>query len=292
MAPGDQPHPDAAPKPRGYALEAVTLPRPDLPGRVAVLESDDDAIDLLARDLLAQANESVRRLGDFHLALSGDPALERLYIRIILDPAFRWLPWKRTHLWLVHERSVPFDDERSCARVLREIIADHADLPPEQFHPIFACAEDATDRATRDLRRALAWRERGEDRLDAVVLALGGDGAVGGWTMHSPPVGAPGAPSPDRSGARDGPVRPLYHRVSADDGDDAIVMGQSLVNGARSIAVLAVGAAVAPMIATLAERHAAGAMPSLPAEFLSPVSGALTWYLDRAAVEPQGALSE
>ena len=118
-------------------------PAPKLPGTVVLREDADTLVDAVAADLLIQAHNCVRAFGDFHLALSGGSTPVVLYQRLMIDPAYRELPWARTHLWIVDERRVPFDDDRSNYKMINEIIGDHSGIPAEQVHPIFAMADDA-----------------------------------------------------------------------------------------------------------------------------------------------------
>ena len=92
------------------------------------------------------------------------------------DPNCRRLPWRRTHLWMVDERCVPFDDPACNFRSIDETIVDHSDIPREQVHPIFAMSQRADEDYEKDLRETLAWREKGQDRLDFVLLGMGVDG--------------------------------------------------------------------------------------------------------------------
>ena len=96
-------------------LEPAPVP-PRLPGRVVVGSGADEAIDALAAELLLHAVNCVRAFGDFQLALSGGSTPLPLYERLMYDPQYRELPWRRTHLWIVDERRVPFDDDRSEER--------------------------------------------------------------------------------------------------------------------------------------------------------------------------------
>ena len=64
----------------------------------------------------------MREFGDFHLALSGGAIFEPIYQRLMYDPDCRRLPWRRTHLWIVDETCVPFDDPRSSFRMISEIV--------------------------------------------------------------------------------------------------------------------------------------------------------------------------
>ena len=171
-----QPNPQGEDGAGAYDLDEAPLTGPPLPGEVIVAASDDRLIDLLAAEMVVQAKACVREFGDFGLALSGGSTPLRLYERLMYDPDFRQLPWPRTHLWLVDERAVPLDDERSNFRMICETIVDHSGIPQEQVHPIAAVSDTADVEYEKQLREVLEWRPRGEDRLDFVLLGMGADG--------------------------------------------------------------------------------------------------------------------
>lgn len=249
------------------------LPRPALPGTVVVRESADEIIDSIAADLFFQANACVRTFGDFHLALSGGRTPEPLYTRLMYDPAFRSLPWKRTHLWVVDERRVPPEDERSNFRMIRETIVEHSDIPGEQVHPMAATEDDADARYEKELREHLGWRDKGHDRLDFVVLGMGSDG-------HTASL-FPGSAALEAEGRlvlmNEGPAVPAPARVT---------MTLPFLNASRFVGVLVTGEAKRATVARIAAAlRRAGEPPvhELPVLGVRPLAGELRWYLDRAA---------
>jgi 6-phosphogluconolactonase len=257
-----------------YGLERAAPHPPDLPpagSEVVVAPTIDELIDHLAADLVVHALNCVREFGDFHLALSGGSAPQPLYERLMYDPNYRRLPWRRTHLWIVDEPRVPFSDNRSSFRAISETIVDHADIPREQVHPIYPLADDADVRYERELREVLAWREKGQDRLDYALLSVEAIGGLAGLPPHNAAlrdshrlVGIC-----DEPGGRPGVQPPR------------VTMTLRLVNSARLIAVLATGASAAATIVRIAE----GGHPTdeLPVLGISPLNGEMKWYLDVAA---------
>lgn len=246
-----------------YELEDSELQRPALPGAVVVMREEDELIDRLAAELVLHAENCVREFGDFHLALSAGPTFERLYRRLMYDPNYRWLPWRRTHLWLTAEHCVPFDDERCCYRMISEIVGDHADIPQEQFHPIFAQSETVVDDYETQIREALAWREKGQDRLDYVLLTVGPDGRTAGLL-------------PGSSALRD---QEHLVGVSGDSMNaDRVTLTLPFINAARFIAVLMTGPDQASTVQRLVDDGDA-----LPISGVAPINGELRWYLDGAA---------
>lgn len=285
--------------PDAYDVETPPTP-PPLPGSVVVRASVDDLIDAIAADLMVHAMNCVRTFGDFHLALSGGSTPLPLYRRLMYDPNYRSMPWARTHLWIVDERCVPFDDERSNFRSISETIGEHSGIPPEQVHPIFALAPDADTAYETLLRETLAWREPGHDRLDFVLLGMGADAHTASLFPHSPALvaevderrrlehqaskGRIGIESP---AAPDSPPRLV--RMNAGPKvtpPDRVTMTLRLINASRFIAVMATGAGKRATIATLqAQPRPAPAECVLdyPILGVTPIGGTLRWYLDQAA---------
>lgn len=245
------------------------LRRPLLPGSVVIRESVDELIDAMAADLFFQSKACVRTFGDFHLALSGGTTPEPLYARLMYDPNYRDLPWKRTHLWIVDERRVPPDDERSNFGMIRETIVEHSDIPREQVHPIDATAEDADTKYEAALRETLAWREKGHDRLDYVLLGMGADGHTASLFPRSPALHA----AKGRLAViNEGPtVTP----------PDRVTMTYELLNASRFVCVMVTGEKKRDTVARVVSAN--GSIDDLPIRGVRPLGGELRWYLDRAA---------
>lgn len=254
------------------------IARPPLSGTVVVRESADELIDAFAADLYFQAVACVRAFGDFHLALSGGSTPEPMYARLMYDPAYRALPWKRTHLWVVDERRVPADDERSNFRMIRETLVEHSDIPPEQVHPIEATADDADTRYEGELREHLGWRDKGHDRLDFVVLGMGVDGHTASLFPRSPALDADGR----LVLMNDGPTVTPPPRVT---------MTLPLLNASRFLGVMVTGEQKRAAIARVVASRRAGpeAFRDTPILGVRPLAGELRWYLDRGACPEGGA---
>lgn len=254
-----------------YTIDTPIIERPPLPGDVHASATADQAIDAAAADLVAQAINCVRAFGDFHLAVAGDAALEPLYQRLMYDPNCRRLPWAKTHLWIIDERSVAFDDARSAFRLVRETIVDHSDIPPEQVHPIFPLGDEPDVAYEAVMRDALGWREKGQDRLDFAMLALGGDGSIAGITPHSPLLSSPRLVGRDARRARDEGVSPL----------ERFSLTPATINASRFIGVFACGIRCAEPIRRMVQGR--DSLEALPVKALHPLGGTLRWYVDAEA---------
>ncbi|MGD9688481.1 MAG: 6-phosphogluconolactonase [Phycisphaerales bacterium] len=242
--------------------------KPALPGSVVVCPTTEDLIDTVARDIAAHSIDCVRRFGDFHIALSGGSTPFPLYRHLMIDPDCRAIPWTRTHLWIVDERCVPFDHEKSNWRQIDEILVQHSGIPPEQAHPMMVMQDDAAEAYDRTLHETLEWREKGHDRLDFVILGMGDDGHTASLFPHSPALEDAGRWVLKNTGPRVTPP-------------DRVTMTYTLLNAARFIAVLCTGTKKQEMIAKVAAgRHSPA---ELPIQGIKPMRGELRWYLDAAA---------
>jgi len=238
-----------------YAVEPEPA-IPDLPGDVVVRPTLEDVLDPAAADLFVHATTCVRAFGDFHLAFSvGEPQLA-LAMRLMIDPAYRSLPWNRTHLWMICDTPVPTHDPRSRFAALAEILVDHAGIPARQIHEV-PTGPGAAAAYQRELQEALAWRERGQDRLDCAVLAVGDDGRPTGFAEPA-------------DGGLVGPATL--------EGETAIAMTRTLINATRLISVFASGHERRAAVARMSEGDLGGFAG------ISPIGGSLRWYLDQDAV--------
>ncbi|MCC6320980.1 MAG: 6-phosphogluconolactonase [Phycisphaerales bacterium] len=271
-------------------------PTPKLPGVVVVRESADEIIDALAAEMLIHAHNCVRAYGEFHMALSGGSTPVPLYERLMIDPALRGFPWERSHVWIVDERRVPFDDDRSNFKAINEILGDHSGLPSGHIHPIFAMADDADTAYELQLRRVLGKRERGQERLDFVLLGMGADGHTASLFARSPALSGGGNP-------------PRLVRINAGPAvtpPDRVTLTFDMINASRFVALLVTGqskratlakvAAISPVAAGPGPGGAAGGPPAsgeqiseLPVLGVRPVAGVLRWYLDSCACPMDGA---
>ncbi|MEM8757889.1 MAG: 6-phosphogluconolactonase [Planctomycetota bacterium] len=247
-----------------YEIEAIH-PESDLPDSFVRCAADEDAIESLAADLFLQAQNCVRAFGDFHLTLDGGWASQRLCQVLLLDPQFRLLPWKRTHLWVAADRA----PDAPVSASMRELLVAHADLPPEQCHPVVfehaaGSADPAATRYASRLREHLGWREKGHDRLDFVLLQIGGGGAWNAVTTSnaSQPTGLIG-------------TREVIEHGNSTDADElpaGVSMEPRLVSSSRYLAVVALGQAASEPVGL----QAAGGDPF----GLAMPDGTMRWFVD------------
>lgn len=243
---------------------------PKLTGPVHVREDREDLFDDLGMALTAAATRAVDERGVFHLALSGGSTPERFYMRLVIDPRFRQIPWRDTHFWMVDERRVPVDDELSNFRMIRESLIDHVPVPRRQIHAIPTADTDPALVYERELRQVFDEPEATPE-MDLVLLGMGDDGHTASLFPHSQALEVRSRLVVNNSGEHVPPP-------------PRITMTYPLLNAAREVAVLVTGAKKASAIKRVAEmlerRIDAQKLPIVGVE---PEDGELIWYLDAAA---------
>lgn len=243
-----------------YAIEPDPTP-PDLPGETVVREHEDLVLDTLAADVYLQAISCVRTFGDFHLAIAPGLFQERLCLRLMTDPAVRMLPWNRTHVWATSDRAGPGGGARFESII--DLLADHSGIPPGQIHAPEASGPGSAEVYEARLQQALAWREKGQDRLDAAVLSLAPGGRIAGFEHGA-----------GQGGRLVVPINPTPGEISG----PGLTMTTRLLNATRLITIIATGDGLRQSVLDVQTGGIRGAT-----EPLRPVGGTIRWYLDRAA---------
>ena len=245
-----------------------------LPGQVYVAPSADELYDELAMTLMATSLKQVRAAGCFHLALSGGTTPQPFYMRLVIDPRFRPIPWQRIHLWQVDERVVPVDDPRSNFGMIRELLADHIPTPSSQIHPMSVAHPQGDGQYQDQLASALGP----DGRLDFVLLGMGADGHTASLFADSEALGESSR----------------WVRVHETVQGARMTMTLPLLNRARQIAVLVTGQAKSETVGRLARWTAAGSLDPrpLPMAQVDPDDGQLDWYLDPDAARCRGSTGQ
>lgn len=249
-----------------------------LPGDIRV-GSTQDLYDDLAIALAASALTAVEARGVFHLALSGGSTPEPFYMHLVIDPRYRTIPWQQTHVWIVDERCVPEDDERSNVKMIRHVLTDHVPMKRRQVHPIPAMNADPAGEYEAELARVFAIADEGgkpqtaePPRLDFVLLGMGDDGHTASLFPHSPALSETQRWVAKNEGASVTPP-------------PRVTMTFPLLNAAREVAILCTGIKKQLTLLNVSDQMRRGGpdVANLPVTGIAPTDGALTWFLDLAA---------
>ena len=248
-------------------------------GTVRVAEDINTIYAELTDELILAATEAVGARGVFHLALSGGSTPKAFYEGLTKGAAFRSIPWDQTHLWLVDERYVPLEDDRSNFKMIRQSLADHVPLYPAHVHPVPVDDQAPAERYERLLAEAFGMEPsttngdlRPVPALDFVILGMGDDGHTASLFPGSHAIGE------------------KLHWIVFNDGPRVtppprVTMTYPLLNAANRIAVLVTGAKKRARLQGVDHTYRSdGPDPTnLPITGIQPMGGQITWYLDAAA---------
>lgn len=236
-------------------------------GQVQVGSDAHDAHQALADHLLQAGLAAVEQRGVFHLALSGGSTPEPFYHLLVIDPTYRAIPWAKTHVWIVDERQVPAEHDKSNLRMIRESLLDHVPMRKRQQHPMPVLEPAGADRYEAELREVTG---QPTPALDFVLLGMGDDCHTASLFPHSPAVEV------------------MDRLVVANDGPHVtppprLTMTFPLLNAARQVAVLVTGSKKFAALQRVDEQIRRGPdARQLPITGIRP-QGVLGWYLDAAA---------
>jgi 6-phosphogluconolactonase len=249
-------------------------------GHRHAVEVVPDAASLATRAaewLIEQIAHAVERRGRAVIALSGGTTPKAVFACLAREPWRNRIAWDAVHLVWGDERFVAEGDPASNARMTREALLDHVDVPASHVYPI-PCDEggpaDAVfERAhvAAELYATTLHALNGGDRLhgdkplfDVVMLGLGEDG-------HTASL-FPGTAALDERHAWVVPVR--THDATA---PVRITLTYPVLESTHAVVFLVSGEAKRAMAKRVLDGDA-----SLPAARIRPVGGTL-WILDQAA---------
>jgi 6-phosphogluconolactonase len=226
------------------------------------------AADDIAALLLVEANPH----RSFNLALSGGGTPRGLYALLAQPPYAQSLPWSRLHFFWGDERCVSAEHPESNYGQANEALLRHVPAPVENIHRVrveLSPAEAAADYARQLSQYAdpgLRW-----PRFDLVLLGLGEDGHTA--SLFPGMITQREKRSPVLS------VQASYLGRPA----DRVTLTPLVLNDARHIIFLVAGESKAQAVRAVLKGHADP--EQIPASRIRPISGVVTWMLDRAAAK-------
>jgi len=229
-----------------------------------------------AEDFLDLAGEAVRRAGRFTVALAGGSTPRRLYELLAADSYRDRVAWGRVELFWGDERAVPADHPDSNYGSAMEALAT-LPLSPERVHRIRVEAANLPQ-AARDYQIEIA-RVHGASpegvppALDLVLLGMGADGHTASLFPGSEAVG-------ERR-------RWVVSDFVAHRGTRRITLTAPIINRARNIRMLVMGADKAPALSAVLSGPRDPAR--LPAQLVMPEDGTLIWLVDQILADGLGS---
>jgi 6-phosphogluconolactonase len=208
------------------------------------------------------AGKAINNKGSFSVALSGGKTPSTLYEKL---SKMKDLPWDKTHIFMVDERFVPYNDENNNYRMINETFLRHVNIPAKNVHPILTTEITPGDSVLK-YEEDLNTFFRSVPEFDLVLLGIGDDG-------HTASL-FPGSPSLKETGNPVIAVQPAGKIRS-----DRITLTFPAINNSENIIFLASGAGKANTIKKVLESKKS----RLPAAMVSPLKGSLIFLLDEDA---------
>ena len=212
------------------------------------------------------SQEGIQRKGYFTVGLSGGKTPIIFYQKLA-----EWdskSSWKRTHVFLVDERFVSFEDKDSNYRMLRDTLFGKIVIPQKNIHPIpmgKGSLEVSAREYEADLIKVFKVSKGEYPKFDLILLGIGEDG-------HTASL-FPGSKTLSECGHLTAAV------VLGEMRHDRISLTLPVINHAGHVIFFVRGANKAPVL----KKIIAGDDPSLPASMVRPRSGKLLFVIDREA---------
>ncbi len=222
----------------------------------------------VAQDAFMQmANETVKKNGQFNVAVSGGKTPVDFYKKI--SQVKNCLVWHKTHIFLVDDRFVSFNNENSNYKLVKENLCDHVCVGPQLFHFI-PVNEDSPQKAAdvyeESMKEFFKLKDGGLPRFDLIMLGLGEDGHTASIFSGDPAMKE---------------EKRLVVSVSNKmvDEHDRVTITLPVINNAKCVIMLANGTRKAEALKKVLEDKD----PLLPATHVKPTDGELIYLIDREA---------
>lgn len=240
---------------------------------VFVFSDDKQMVKSAVERWLVMASEAIAREGRFTIALSGGKTPVGFYRELAC--CNQGIAWEKIHIFLADERFVPFDDEASNYRMIKENLLDSVAVPAENIHPI-STQETSPDLSAKSyeahLRDFFKLRLGERPTFYLIMLGIGEDGHTASlfpdtvsWTEKDRLV-----------------VAVRSKKLSS----ERISLSLPVINSAKNIIFLVSGKRKARIIKAILEEN----NESVPAALVRPKQGTTMFLLDADAgrdISPQ-----
>lgn len=213
--------------------------------------------------------QAITSRGAFRIALSGGSTPKALHAQLAANHATR-LDWSQVCFFFSDERCVAPDHTDSNFRMANETLLVPLKIATSKIFRLHG--EDDPAQAARQyeetIRAEFATAAPAWPRFDLILLGLGDDGHTASLF-----AGTPALHQQQR----------LVVPTQAPQGPkQRLTFTAPLINQAHTVAFLVSGADKASAVRTVLEDRAANPK-TIPAKLITPASGRLVWFMDRAA---------
>jgi len=240
--------------------------------RPEIHENSDVLARQAARYLTELFRESIRTSRRFTLALSGGSTPKGLYERLAEAEFSKILDWNSIHIFWGDERCVPPEHPESNYRMARESLIDHVPLPPQNVHRVRGeiepqAASIAYEKELKAFFFAGHARFPAVPAFDLILLGMGDDG-------HTASL------FPKMAALHEQKRWVVAHHVEKLR-SWRVTLTPRVINAAHNILFLVSGRDKARCLKEVLQGPYRP--EELPAQFIRPESGRLSWMIDAEA---------
>lgn len=236
--------------------------------KLHIYKNKEEMSEALASWMCEVIEKTLKEQEYFTLVLSGGSTPQLLYKKLASDKFKDKINWSRIHIFWGDERAVPYEDERSNAKLAHELLLSKVDIPTTNVHIMRTDIEPnfSTDAYRKTLHD---FFDNTSTTFDLVLLGMGDDG-------HTLSL-FPGSPI----------IEEHNHWVNAVYNQEQemyrITLMPKIVNRASKIAFMVDGEKKAKMLQQVLQGDY---KPSeFPAQIIKPETGELHWFVDEAAAQ-------
>ena len=233
-----------------------------------IIKDSPTQLAMTSADIFAmRARDCIRQMGRFVVALSGGSTPRGMHRMLAGEPYLSCIPWNDVHIFWVDERCVSENDHASNCGSARKDFLDQVPIPTKQIYPMCGVALPEEGAAMYQTRLKAFFRlEEGRFPVfDLIFLGVGKDGHTASLFP--------------KQRALDERERWVVAVKGGSPDVNRLTMTYPVLNHARQIVFLVAGKEKSKVLrAILEERQTA-----LPVQRIRPISGKLTWLLDRQA---------
>ncbi|CAN5190263.1 6-phosphogluconolactonase [soil metagenome] len=239
-------------------------------GKVEVSETATELVEHIAKKFSELAAKAIKENGRFIVSVSGGSTPKALYERLAQPPYVGGIKWADVIFFLGDERCVPHDHPDSNFKMIDEALFSKIAIPESNVFRTVGQSEDPEVSALsydEDLRRVFRTLEGEVPRFDLILLGLGPDGHTASLFPESKALKIT-----DRLY-----VSNFVEKLNS----QRITMTYPLIDEAKVVIFLVSGDSKAQILKEVLEQPD----KQYPSQSITPRSGNLFWYVDRAAVK-------
>ncbi len=236
-----------------------------------VCKDYDDLCEHLANWMADCTCKTLATKERFSIAFTGGNTAKRLYALLATDAYKNKIDWSRANIFIGDERFVPYNDERSNARMIRETLLNHVAVNEAHVH--FMQTENMSPETSaaeyEEVLQHYFNKGTNEPTFDIVLLGMGDD-------AHTLSL------FPGHADAVNEQTKWCTYLWLEQQNMYRITITAPITNAAHSIAFIVSGSGKAAALNNV--MHKPYDPKKYPSQIIKPVHGELHWFVDEAAM--------